>query len=289
MKWIGAHVSAEGGVHQAPLNASAIGARAFALFVKNQRQWQAKPLEPAVREAFAANLAAGGFTAAQVLPHAGYLINLANPDPGAHVRSTDSFINEMRRCADLGLDRLNLHPGSHLRQCSVNEAVGNVARAANRALAEVPGVTIVFENTAGQGGSLGACFEELAAIIERIDDPARVGVCLDTAHLFAAGFDLVSEDAYQATIARFGELIGFRFLRGMHLNDTKVVLGKRVDRHAMLGEGNLGWPVFRHIVRDPRLDNIPLILETPDETRWADEIRQLYDLAAPETHVEGLK
>ena len=280
MKWIGAHVSAEGGVHQAPLNASAIGARAFALFVKNQRQWQAKPLDPQVREAFAANLAAGGFTAAQVLPHAGYLINLANPDPGARTRSTDSFINEMRRCADLGLDRLNLHPGSHLRQCSVGEAVGHVARAANQALAEVPDVTIVFENTAGQGGSLGACFEELAAIIERIDDPARVGVCLDTAHLFAAGFDLVGEEAWQATLARFEALIGFRFLRGMHLNDTKVVRGKRVDRHALLGEGNLGWPVFRHLVRDPRLDGIPLILETPDETRWAGEIRRLYALAA---------
>jgi deoxyribonuclease-4 len=280
VKFVGAHVSAQGGVDQAPLNAAAIGATAFGLFVKNQKQWHARPLEPRVREAFAANMEQGGFSAAQVLPHAGYLINLANPNPDAWTRSTDSFINEMRRCADLGLDRLNIHPGSHLRQCSVEEAVANVARASNQALAEVEGVTIVFESTAGQGGSLGANFEELAAIIGLIDDQARVGICLDTAHMFAAGFDLIGEEAYQATLARFDELIGFGFLRGMHLNDTKIELGRRVDRHAPLGEGLLGWDLFRRIMNDPRLDGIPLILETPDETRWAEEIRQLYALAA---------
>ena len=280
MKWFGAHVSAQGGVDQAPLNARRIGAQAFALFVKNQKQWEARPLTSATREAFTANMQRSGFAADQVLPHAGYLINLANPNPDAWTRSTDSFINEMRRCADLGLDRLNIHPGSHLRQCSVEEAVANVARASNQALAEVEGVTIVFESTAGQGGSLGANFEELAAIIGLIDDQARVGICLDTAHMFAAGFDLIGEDAYQATLARFDELIGFGFLRGMHLNDTKIELGRRVDRHAPLGEGLLGWDLFRRIMNDPRLDGIPLILETPDETRWAEEIRQLYALAA---------
>jgi len=280
VKFVGAHVSAQGGVDQAPLNAAAIGATAFGLFVKNQKQWHAPEATAEQRARFGAAMATAGYTAAQVLPHAGYLINLANPNPDAWTRSTDSFINEMRRCADLGLDRLNIHPGSHLRQCSVEEAVANVARASNQALAEVEGVTIVFESTAGQGGSLGANFEELAAIIGLIDDQARVGICLDTAHMFAAGFDLIGEDAYQATLARFDELIGFGFLRGMHLNDTKIELGRRVDRHAPLGEGLLGWDLFRRIMNDPRLDGIPLILETPDETRWAEEIRQLYALAA---------
>ena len=280
MKAIGAHVSAQGGVDQAPLNAKAIGAKAFALFVKNQKQWSARPLEPATIEAFAANMRACGYLPEHVLPHAGYLINLANPDPEAHARSVGSFIDELRRCAALGLDRLNLHPGSHLRKCTPAEAIGNVIRAVNRALAEAPGVSIVLENTAGQGGSLGASFDELAAILAGADDADRVGVCLDTAHLYAAGFDLASAAGYDRTMQEFGETIGFRFLRGMHLNDTRVPLGKRVDRHALLGEGNLGWPVFGRIVNDSRLDNVPLILETPDESRWAGEIARLYGLAS---------
>jgi deoxyribonuclease-4 len=280
MKFIGAHVSAQGGVDQAPLNAQKIGAKAFALFVKNQKQWEAKPLDPAVRGAFSANLLAGGFEPRHVLPHAGYLINLANPDPDAHARSTRSFIDEIQRCAELGLNRINIHPGSHLRKCTPEAGIENIARAVNQALAAVPGVTVVLENTAGQGGCLGASFDELAAIIARIDDNRRVGVCLDTAHLFASGIDLIGEPAYDAMMKQFSAKVGLRFLLGMHLNDTKVPLGKRVDRHALLGEGNLGWAVFQCIMRDLRLDDLPLILETPDEERWAEEIRRLYAFAS---------
>lgn len=280
MKWFGAHVSAQGGVDQAPLNARAIGAQAFALFVKNQKQWEARPLTPATCEAFAANMQACGFTADQVLPHAGYLINLANPDPEAHARSTASFIGELARCAELGLTRLNLHPGSHLKKISPAAGIANIVRAARQALAAVPGVSVIFENTAGQGGSLGATFEELAAILEGVGEADRVGVCLDTAHLYAAGFDLVAPGGYDAVMRQFDRSVGFRFLQGIHLNDTRVECGKRVDRHALLGEGRLGWPVFDQVARDARLDGIPIILETPDEARWAEEIRQLYARSA---------
>ncbi|NLF21631.1 MAG: deoxyribonuclease IV [Lentisphaerae bacterium] len=280
MKWFGAHVSAQGGVDQAPLNARRIGAQAFALFVKNQKQWEARPLTSATREAFTASMQHCGFTADQVLPHAGYLINLANPDPEAHARSTASFINELARCAELGLTRLNLHPGSHLKKITPEAGIANIVRAARAALAAVPGVSIIFENTAGQGGSLGATFEELAAILEGIGDEGRVGVCLDTAHLYAAGFDLAAPGGYDAVVRRFDETVGLRRLHGIHLNDTRVECGKRVDRHALLGEGRLGWPVFEQVARDPRLDGLPIILETPDETRWAEEIRQLYARSA---------
>lgn len=279
MKFVGPHVSTRGGVEQAPLNAARIGARAFGLFVKNQRQWRAPPPAAATRAAFAANLSAHGYHAGVVLPHAGYLINLASPDPGAHARSTAALADELRRCAALGLRCLNLHPGSHLRRITTEEAVQRVARAVDKALAEAPGVTVVLENTAGQGGCLGATLDELAAIIALVEDRERVGVCLDTAHLFAAGCDLRSPAGYEEVMATFDKTIGFPRLRGMHFNDTNVGVGSRVDRHAPLGEGHLGWATFARLMRDPRLDGLPLILETPDEARWPEEIRRLYELA----------
>ncbi len=279
MKFIGAHVSAQGGVDQAPLNAAAIGARAFGLFVKNQRQWEAKPLSIATRDAFAANLKQQDFDAAHILPHAGYLINLANPDPTAHARSVASLVNEMERCVELGLHLINLHPGSHLKQCSPAEGVANVVRATREVIAAVPGMVVVFENTAGQGGSLGANFEELAAIIAGVGQPERIGICLDTAHLYAAGFDIAAEGGYAAMMQQFDERVGMQYLRAMHLNDTKIECGRRVDRHAVLGAGHLGWETLTQVVRDPRTDAIPLILETPDEEGWAAEIARLYELA----------
>jgi deoxyribonuclease-4 len=278
VKCVGPHVSAQGGVDQAPLNAAALGAKAFGLFVKNQRQWQAPPLPAATCAAFAANLETHGYRAGVILPHAGYLINLANPDPAAHARATAALTDEMRRCATLGLDRLNLHPGSHLRRIEPSAAITLVAQAVNRSLADAPGVSVVLENTAGQGACLGATFEELAETIAQVDDRARVGICLDTAHLFAAGFDLRTPAGYARVMEQFDRLIGWRYLRGMHLNDTKVALGARVDRHASLGDGQLGWEPFACIMRDPRLEDLPLILETPDEKRWRAEIERLYDL-----------
>lgn len=278
--FVGPHVSAAGGAQNAPVAAAALHATGFGLFVKNQKQWHAPEATAEQRARFGAAMATAGYTAAQVLPHAGYLINLANPDPEAHARSTASFINELARCAELGLTRLNLHPGSHLKKITPEAGIANIVRAARAALAAVPGVSIIFENTAGQGGSLGATFEELAAILEGIGDEGRVGVCLDTAHLYAAGFDLAAPGGYDAVVRRFDETVGLRRLHGIHLNDTRVECGKRVDRHALLGEGRLGWPVFEQVARDPRLDGLPIILETPDETRWAEEIRQLYARSA---------
>lgn len=279
MKYFGAHVSASGGVENAPRNAQAIGATALALFTKNQRQWSAPSLSTQQIEAFRHAMAEGGYTAAQVLPHDSYLINLGNPDPEALAKSRCAFLEEMERCEALGLDRLNFHPGSHLRVISEEASLDLIAESINLALARTKGVTAVIENTAGQGSNLGYRFEHLRYLIDRIEDKGRVGVCLDTCHAFAAGYDLSSEMACDMTFDEFDRIVGFGFLRGMHLNDAMKPLGSRVDRHMPLGDGHIGWAAFRYIARDSRFDNIPLILETPDESRWAAEIETLKRLS----------
>ncbi|WP_294597869.1 deoxyribonuclease IV [uncultured Rikenella sp.] len=279
MKYFGAHVSAAGGVENAPLNARRIGAGAFALFTKNQRQWVAPALTAAQIEAFRANCEAGGYRPFQILPHDSYLINLGNPDDQAILKSQAAFTDEMKRCEALGLDRLNFHPGSSLGTISDEECLDRIAVSIDRALAQTKGVTAVIENTAGQGSNLGWRFEHLAHIIEKVTDKSRVGVCIDTCHAYSAGYDLSSEEACERTFAEFDRVVGFDYLRGMHLNDDLKAFGSRVDRHAPLGEGTLGWPVFRFIARDRRFDDMPLILETPDESRWPEEIAQLYALA----------
>lgn len=279
MKYFGAHVSASGGVENAPRNAQAIGATALALFTKNQRQWSAPSLSTQQIEAFRRAMAEGGYTAAQVLPHDSYLINLGNPDPEALAKSRRAFLEEMERCEALGLDRLNFHPGSHLRVISEEASLDLIAESINLALARTQGVTAVIENTAGQGSNLGYRFEQLRYLIDRIEDKSRVGVCLDTCHAFAAGYDLSSEMACDMTFDEFDRIVGFGFLRGMHLNDAMKPLGSRVDRHMPLGDGHIGWAAFRYIARDSRFDNIPLILETPDESRWAAEIETLKRLS----------
>ena len=278
MKHIGAHVSAGGGVENAPLNAQAIGARAFALFTKNQRQWQAKPLTPTSIDAFKANLQLVEIAPQYVLPHSSYLINLAHPEPARLKQSRQAFLDEMQRCEQLGLKMLNFHPGSHLKKVAENEALATVADSINWALAQTEGVIAVIENTAGQGSNLGYRFEHLAAIIARVEDQSRVGVCLDTCHTFTAGYDLRTRAACDATFSEFEQVVGFRYLCGVHLNDSKPDIGARVDRHESLGKGKLGWDVFRFIVNDDRFDDIPMVLETVDERLWADEIHQLYAL-----------
>ena len=276
MKFVGAHVSAAGGVQNAPLNARRIGARAFALFTKNQRQWQANPLTQADTAAFQHNLSEVGIAPEHVLPHDSYLINLAHPDAAGLTKSRRAFLDEMHRCEQLGLKLLNFHPGATLGKISEAQALQRVAESLNLALAESSGVTAVIENTAGQGTTLGYRFEHLAAIIEAVDDKRRVGVCVDTCHTFVAGYDLRTEAACEASFEEFERVVGFGFLRGMHLNDSKPPLGARVDRHQSLGKGELGWTVFRYIMGDERFDDIPLILETIDESLWAQEIRKLY-------------
>lgn len=279
MYFIGPHVSIGGGVANAPKNAKALGATGFGLFVKNQRQWTAAPYSSEQIEDFKKQMKADGYTPAQALPHAGYLINLANPDETAHAKSMASLLDELHRCMALGLDKLNFHPGSHLRLITPKEACERVAKSINAALAQTHGVTLVIENTAGSGGNLGSLFEELKAMIDGIDDKSRVGICLDTAHTFAAGFDIRTRDGFLKTIERFDKTVGMRYLRGMHLNDSKAGLNSHVDRHESLGAGLLGIDVFECIMTDTRFENIPLVLETPNEDIWAQEIQRLMAMA----------
>ena len=278
-KYIGAHVSASGGVENAPANARAIGATAFALFTKNQRQWSAPPLTDGQAARFREACAECGYTPAQILPHDSYLINLGHPEREGLEKSRESFFGEMQRCEALGLDRLNFHPGSHLNKITALQSLDRIAESINMALDRTHGVTAVIENTAGQGSNLGFAFEHLAYIIERVEDKSRVGVCIDTCHAFAAGYDLSTAEAFAKTFGEFERIIGFRYLRGMHLNDAMKPLGSHVDRHTPLGEGFIGWEAFRLIVADPRFDNVPLILETPDEARWPEEIAKLKGFA----------
>ncbi|ADU96072.1 deoxyribonuclease IV [Thermovibrio ammonificans] len=277
-KFVGAHVSAAGGVHNAPLNAQEIGARAFALFTKNQRQWRAKPLTEEVIGRFKENLRRVGISPDHVLPHDSYLINLGHPEPEKRRRSLEAFIDEAERCSALGLKYLNFHPGSHLRQISEEECLELVALSLNEAMERTKGVVFVVENTAGQGSNVGYRFEHIARIVELVNDKSRIGVCLDTCHLFAAGYDIRDRSSYERTMEEFEKVVGFKYLKGMHLNDAKSGLGSRVDRHHSIGKGNIGLDAFRFIMNDPRLDGIPLILETIDPSLWPYEIELLYSL-----------
>ena len=279
MKYFGAHVSASGGVENAVKNAQDIGATAFALFTKNQRQWIAPALTDSQVATFREAAAKAGYSAAQILPHDSYLINLGHPDEEGLEKSRESFFEEMARCERLGLDRLNFHPGSHLKRISEEGSLDRIAESINMALARTKGVTAVLENTAGQGSNLGFKFEHLAYIIDRVEDKSRVGVCLDTCHSFAAGYDLSTEQGCDEVFAEFEREVGFEYLRGMHLNDALKAVGSRVDRHSPMGDGFLGFAPFRYIARDARFDGIPLILETPDEARWAEEIALLKSFA----------
>lgn len=275
MKFVGAHVSASGGVDQAVIRAHELEATAFALFTKNQRQWKAAPLPADVIDKFKSACAQYGYGPGQILPHDSYLINLGHPVTEALEKSREAFLDEMQRCEQLGLTLLNFHPGSHLMQIDEDKCLARIAESINLVLDKTSGVTAVIENTAGQGSNLGFKFEHLAAIIDGVEDKSRVGVCIDTCHAFAAGYDLRTEESCEQTFKELGEVVGFNYLRGMHLNDAKSEFGSRVDRHHSLGEGNIGKTVFSYIMRDPRFDNIPLILETVNPDIWAEEIAWL--------------
>jgi len=278
MKYIGAHVSISGGVENAPLNAHRIGAKAFGLFVKNQRQWEAKPFTSHNIDAFKKNCDKYGYQPKHILPHDGYLINLGHPQKEGLEKSRTAFLDEMQRCEQLGLDRLNFHPGSHLKQISEEECMKRIAESVNIALDKTRGVIAVLENTAGQGSNMGYNFEQLRFIIDMVEDEKRVGVCIDTCHSFAAGYDIKTKEGFSQTFKKFDEVVGFNYLKGIHLNDAKKGLGSRVDRHNSIGKGLLGIEAFRHIMMDARFDDLPIILETPDEDLWPDEIKLLYGL-----------
>ena len=273
MKYIGAHVSASGGVEFAPVNAHEIGANAFALFTKNQRQWVSKPLTEDNIRLFKENCEKFGFAPEYILPHDSYLINLGHPEEEGLTKSRAAFLDEMQRCEQLGLKLLNFHPGSHLNKISVEECLDRIAESINLALEKTKGVTAVIENTAGQGSNLGNEFWQLKYIIDRVEDKSRVGVCLDTCPTFTAGYDFLND--YDDVFGEFGEVVGFEYLRGMHLNDSKKELGSRVDRHDSIGKGLIGFAFFEKLMKDPRFDNMPLILETIDETLWPEEIAWL--------------
>ena len=273
MKYIGAHVSASGGVESAPVNAHKIGANAFALFTKNQRQWVSKPLTEESIRLFKENCAKYDFQPEYILPHDSYLINLGHPEPEGLEKSRAAFLDEMQRCEQLGLKLLNFHPGSHLNKISVEDCLSLIAESINITLEKTKEVTAVIENTAGQGSNLGNEFWHLKYIIDRVEDKTRVGVCLDTCHTFTAGYDLLED--YERVFNEFEEVVGFQYLRAMHLNDSKKALGSRVDRHDSIGKGFIGFPFFEKLMRDPRFDNMPLILETIDETLWPQEIAWL--------------
>ncbi|MCC8020134.1 MAG: deoxyribonuclease IV [Rikenellaceae bacterium] len=279
MKYFGAHVSAAGGVQNAPVNAHEIGAGAFALFTKNQRQWKAAPLTPQAIEGFKENCVKYGFSSDHILPHDSYLINLGNPDPDKRGQSLAAFIEELERCMQLGLTLLNFHPGASSNQVSDEECLEIIAQSVNIALDATEGVTAVIENTAGQGSAMGYKFEHLARIIELVDDKSRVGVCIDTCHAHAAGYDLSSTDSCKRVFEEFDRVVGFGYLRGMHLNDSKKGAGSHVDRHTPIGQGDIGMDCFRFIAEDKRFDDIPLILETPDSEKWPEEIAMLYSMA----------
>ena len=276
MKYIGPHVSASGGVENAPQNAWEIGAKAFAFFTKNQRQWFSAPLTVSSIRKFRDNCEKYDFKPFQILPHDSYLINLGNPDKDALLKSRTAFVDEMELCSQLGLDRLNFHPGSHLNQISEEGCLRLIAESVNIALDETAGVIAVLENTAGQGTNMGFKFEHLKYIIDLVEDKSRVGVCIDTCHSYTAGYDVKTEEGFEATFRYFNEVVGMQYLKGMHINDSKKDFGTRVDRHESMGMGYLGLGIFNKIVNDSRFDNMPLILETPDETKWEAEIRELY-------------
>ena len=288
-KFVGAHTSASGGVFNAVKNAEEIGAKAFALFTKNQKRWDAKPFDAKTLDTWFDALEKSGIQAKHILPHDSYLINLGNPDAEKLEKSRVAFIDEMERCEVLGLDRLNFHPGSHLVKLNAaqkkdpefvekieNECLDVIAESINYALDKTNNVSAVIENTAGQGTNLGYKFEHLAYIIDRVEDKSRVGVCIDTCHMFTAGYDIRTRETYDKTWADFDSIVGSKYLMGMHINDSKPPLGSRVDRHHSLGKGEIGLDSFRFLMNDPRKDDIPLVLETIDETIWKEEIELLY-------------
>ncbi len=278
MKYIGAHVSAGGGVENAPLNAKLIGAKAFAFFTKNQKQWSAAPLTQSSIAAFKKNCSDNGFLPEMIMPHDSYLINLGHPETEGLEKSREAFNDEMLRCQQLGLKLLNFHPGSHLNKISHSECLKRIAESINIALEATQGVTAVIENTAGQGSNMGHEFEQIAEIISQVDDKSRVGVCIDTCHTFTAGYDLRTKEAFNQTFDKFSSVIGWEYLKAIHLNDSKKELATRVDRHHSIGQGFIGMELFEVLMNDPHFDNMPIIMETPDDTIWSEEIRMLYAL-----------
>jgi deoxyribonuclease-4 len=277
MRLFGAHMSIAGGHALAIERATSFGMTACQIFTKNANQWAAKPIAVEGAAQFQERLA--GSDVAFVVAHDSYLINLASPDEALWARSLAAFRDELERCNQLGVAWLVTHPGAHMGT-GVEEGTARVALALNQLFAELPdlAVTVLLETTAGQGTTLGRTFEELAAILALVEDQRRVGVCFDTCHVFAAGYDLRDTVSYEATMQAFADVIGFDRLHVLHLNDSKKGLGSRVDRHANIGEGELGADAFRQLLHDERLSHVPGILETPKGDDGEDDRRNMATL-----------
>lgn len=274
MQLLGAHMSIAGGHALAIDRATEFGMTACQIFTKNANQWNAKPIVPEAAEGFRARVVDSDV--AFIVAHDSYLINLASPDDALRERSTAAFGDELARCALLGVPWLVTHPGAHMGS-GVDEGVRRVAESLNRLFAEQPdqGVTVLLETTAGQGSALGRSFEELAAILALVEDQTRVGVCFDTCHVFAAGYEMRTRDAYERTIDEMERHVGLDNVGAFHLNDSKKPLGSRVDRHQHIGEGELGLEPFRFLLNDPRFTRIPKLLETPKPVEHESDRRNL--------------
>jgi deoxyribonuclease IV len=276
--YLGAHVPVTGGLHKAPANGLAVGAQAIQIFTRNQMQWRSRPLTGDETAAFRESLAGSGVR--KVLSHGSYLVNLASPSPDFLEKSRACMVTEVERCHALGIPYLVFHPGAHM---GMGESAGlaAIARSLDHVLERTEGLDVMplLEATAGQGTCLGHRFEHLAEILDRVKRPERVGVCLDTCHVHAAGYDLETPRGYESTLKEFARIVGLGKLKAVHLNDSKRERGSRVDRHARAGEGHLGLATFRRIVNDRRFQGVPLVVETPGPVEaWRKEIALLRGL-----------
>ncbi|XP_078609866.1 putative endonuclease 4 isoform X2 [Branchiostoma floridae x Branchiostoma japonicum] len=277
-KFVGAHVSITGGIENAIENAVAINARAFGLFLRSQRQWACKPMEESAARLFREACEKHGFSPGQILPHGSYLLNCGAPNPETLRKSREALVDELKRCEQLGLTMYNFHPGSSCGEITVEECLTRIADSINLAHQQTSGVTTVIENMSCQGNTVGGKFAELRGIIDRVKDKSRVGVCIDTCHAFAAGYNLSTQAGFDQMMQEFEDTVGFSYLRAMHINDSKGDVGCHLDRHENIGKGKIGIEGFRRVMNDPRLNNIPMILETPMGLDDEDEIRILYSL-----------
>jgi deoxyribonuclease-4 len=285
--YLGAHVPITGGVFNAPAHGAAVGAEAIQIFTRNQMQWACRPLSADEASAFREALAGSGVR--RVLTHGSYLMNLASPNPDFLSKSRACLVTEIERCHLLGVPYVVLHPGAHMGQ-GEEAGLAAIARSLDDVLERTQGLEVMplLEVTAGQGTCLGHRFEHLAGIFDRVRHPERIGVCLDTCHLYAAGYDIATPQGYERTLGAFARIVGLRKLKAIHLNDSRRELGSRVDRHARAGEGLLGLDTFARIVNDRRFRGLPLVVETPGPlAEWKKEIARIRALVRPAAPAAG--
>ncbi len=261
----GAHMSIAGGLHRAIERGLDAGCDCIQIFVRNQRQWSAKPLDEDIIQLWKASAQKAGMS--HIVAHASYLVNLASVDPVIWDKSVAALTDELERCEALGVRHLVFHPGAQ-GQATLKEGIGRIAEGLDQIHQRTRGLkaSLLLETTAGQGSSIGHRFEHLAEILAAVHAPARLGICIDTCHIFAAGYALSPPHAYAATMQEFEHIVGVEWVKCIHVNDSKKDLGSRVDRHERIGEGHIGLAGFRNLVNDARFFGVPKILETPKGT-----------------------